>query len=81
METAEAKPIVILMADDDDDDYVLTKKALGESRLLNTLMRVRDGEELMDYLHRRGDYNAENAPRPGVICSTLICRVRTVAKR
>ncbi|MDQ5931985.1 MAG: hypothetical protein QG649_70 [Patescibacteria group bacterium] len=71
METAEAKPIVILMADDDDDDYVLTKKALGESRLLNTLMRVRDGEELMDYLHRRGDYNAENAPRPGVILLDL----------
>jgi CheY-like chemotaxis protein len=71
METAEAKPIVILMADDDDDDYVLTKKALGESRLLNTLIRVRDGEELIDYLHRRGDYNAENAPRPGVILLDL----------
>ncbi|MGB3946137.1 MAG: response regulator [Candidatus Saccharimonadales bacterium] len=71
METAEAKPIVILMADDDDDDYVLTKKALGESRLLNTLMRVRDGEELIEYLHRRGDYNAENAPRPGVILLDL----------
>lgn len=71
MESPEIKPIVILMADDDDDDYVLTKKALGESRLLNDLVRVRDGEELMDYLHRRGDYTADNAPRPGVILLDL----------
>lgn len=71
METAELNPIVILMADDDDDDFVLTKKALGESRLLNRLIRVRDGEELLDYLHRKGDYNAENAPRPGVILLDL----------
>jgi CheY-like chemotaxis protein len=71
METAETKPIVILMADDDDDDYLLTKKALAESRLLNDLVRVKDGEELMDYLHRRGDYAAINAPRPGVILLDL----------
>lgn len=71
MEAAETKPIVILMADDDDDDYVLTKKALAESRLLNDLIRVRDGEELMDYLHRKGEYTQENAPRPGVILLDL----------
>ena len=71
METAEPNPIVILMADDDDDDYLLTKKALAESRLLNEMRRVRDGEELMDYLHRRGDFNEENAPRPGVILLDL----------
>jgi len=71
MESVEPTPIVILMADDDDDDYVLTKKALGESRLLNKLMRVRDGEELLDYLHRRGGYTEANAPRPGVILLDL----------
>ena len=43
-------PMVILMADDDDDDYMLTKKALKESKLLNDLVRVSDGEELLDYL-------------------------------
>lgn len=71
METTEAKPIIILMADDDDDDYLLTKKALGESKLLNTLIRVRDGEELLDYLHRKGEFNELNAPRPGVILLDL----------
>lgn len=71
METAEKKPILILMADDDDDDFMLTKKALDESRLLNKLMRVSDGEELLDYLNRRGEFTAENAPRPGVILLDL----------
>lgn len=71
MERAETKPIIILMADDDDDDYLLTKKALGESRLLNRLMRVRDGEDLLAYLRRSGEYDATNAPRPGVILLDL----------
>lgn len=64
-------PIVILMADDDDDDYVLTDKALKESKLLNTLIRVRDGEELLDYLLKRGDYAQTETVRPGVILLDL----------
>lgn len=58
------------MADDDDDDYLLTKKALKESKLLNTLIRVRDGEELMDYLHEKGEF-AGGVTRPGVILLDL----------
>jgi CheY-like chemotaxis protein len=70
MSRVEKAPIVILMADDDDDDYLLTKKALEESKLLNTLYRVNDGEELLDYLKQRGDY-AAGAVRPGVILLDL----------
>jgi CheY-like chemotaxis protein len=70
MTTVKKAPIVILMADDDDDDYLLTKKALKESKLLNTLIRVSDGEELLDYLKRRGDYT-DSAVRPGVILLDL----------
>lgn len=64
--------IVILMADDDDDDYMLTKKALKESKLLNKLCRVKDGEELLDYLRCQGQYkdNPEYI-RPGVILLDL----------
>lgn len=66
------KEVIILMADDDDDDSMLTEKALKKSHLLNKLYRVRDGEELMDYLLHRGDYNDESkAPRPGVILLDL----------
>lgn len=66
------KGIVILMADDDDDDFLLTKKALKESKLLNQLIRVKDGEELLQYLRREGEYtDVEKYPRPGVILLDL----------
>ncbi len=67
-----AKPIVILMADDDADDRILTKDALEESRVVNDLRFVEDGEALMDYLNRRGKYaDPEESPRPGLILLDL----------
>ena len=51
-----SKPITIVMADDDPDDRQLTKEAFAESHAANDLRFVEDGEELMDYLHRRGKY-------------------------
>lgn len=69
--TPAKAPIVILMADDDDDDFMLTEKALKESKLLNTLIRVKDGEELLDYLLKRGDYAEAHTIRPGVILLDL----------
>lgn len=64
--------IVILMADDDDDDYLLTKKALKESKLLNKLCRVKDGEELLDYLRGQGEYkDNQRCGKPGVILLDL----------
>ncbi len=62
------KPIVILMADDDEDDRMLTAEALEESRLFNMIHFVKDGEEAMDYLLRRGTYtDPKVSPRPGII--------------
>ena len=70
--TAAARPITILLADDDADDRLLTREALAENHLANDLREVRDGEELLDYLHRRGAYAApEAAPRPGLILLDL----------
>ncbi|MFB8792437.1 MAG: response regulator [Potamolinea sp.] len=64
--------ITILMADDDEDDRLLAGEALAESRLANALYFVRDGEELMDYLYRRGKYVLESdSPRPGLILLDL----------
>ena len=63
------QPIIILLADDDPDDRMLTKEALEESRVLNDLRFVEDGEELMDFLKRRGNY--ADAPRPGLILLDL----------
>lgn len=64
--------VTILMADDDEDDCMLAREALTESRLANDLYIVRDGEELMDYLYRRGQYaNPDISPRPGLILLDL----------
>jgi CheY-like chemotaxis protein len=63
--------IAILMADDDDDDFVLTQKALRQGKLLNTLIRVKDGEELLDYLLKKGEYATQETVRPGVILLDL----------
>ena len=66
------KPIVFLMADDDPDDRMLTKEAMSESRVLNDLRFVEDGEELMEYLNRQGKYsNPDESPRPSVILLDL----------
>lgn len=67
---AQKDPIVILMAEDDPDDRMLVRDALRESRLLNELHCVQDGEELMEYLEQRGRYSA-SAPRPGLILLDL----------
>ena len=70
--TGERKPIVILLADDDDEDRMMACDALAESRVLNEIYCVTDGEDLMDYLHRCGKYAPPAAaPRPGLILLDL----------
>ena len=65
------RPSVILMADDDADDRLLAQDALAESKIPSELHFVENGEELMDYLNRRGRYSAVSAPRPGLILLDL----------
>ena len=72
MSPTPARPITILLADDDADDRMLARDALKESRLANDLRHVENGEELMDYLHRRGSYaDPEKSPTPGLILLDL----------
>jgi CheY-like chemotaxis protein len=64
--------ITILVADDDADDRLMIEDALRENRLSNDLRFVFDGEELMDYLKRRGKYeDPASSPRPGLILLDL----------
>ncbi len=70
--TKPGKLISILIADDDPDDRELTRDALAECRLANDVDFVEDGEKLMDYLHRRGDYaSMAGKPLPGLILLDL----------
>ncbi|GAB2662901.1 response regulator [Arenimonas aestuarii] len=66
------QPIAILMADDDPDDRLMTQEAFAECRLRNPLHFVSDGEELLDYLRRRGQYSDDDAyPMPGLVLLDL----------
>ena len=65
-------PLTILVADDDADDRMMIEEAMRENRLANRVRFVKDGEELMDYLIRRGPYkDHEQSPRPGLILLDL----------
>jgi len=64
----ERTPIIILIADDDEEDRMLTRESFEERHLDNELRFVCDGEELMDYLKRRGKFAEPwTSPRPGLI--------------
>jgi CheY-like chemotaxis protein len=68
----EHKPIVILLAEDDEEDRMLACDALAESGMSDEIFCVTDGEDLMDYLHRRGNYAPPAvAPRPGLLLLDL----------
>ena len=64
-----AKLIRLLMAEDDPEDQMLVRKAFERARLANTLTMVNDGEELLDYLYRRGAH--AGAPRPDLVLLDL----------
>ena len=69
---ANARPIVILLADDDEEDRMLAADALEESRVVNDLRFVEDGEELLDYLYHRGRFaEPGSSPTPGLILLDL----------
>jgi CheY-like chemotaxis protein len=67
-----ARTITILYADDDPEDRMLVQDAWQESRVANPLDFAEDGEDLMDYLHRRGKYKGlTGSPLPGLILLDL----------
>ena len=66
------KTAVILLAEDDADDRLLVEEALSEGQWQGGLRFVQNGEELLDYLLRRGAYAPPaEAPRPALILLDL----------
>jgi chemotaxis family two-component system response regulator Rcp1 len=63
------KPIEILLVEDNLGDVRLTREALKDAKVLNTLHVARDGEEATDFLFRKG--NHASAPRPDLIILDL----------
>ncbi|MHB2150691.1 response regulator [Calditrichota bacterium LG25] len=66
------RPITILMAEDDKDDQLLVRDSFDECHLVNELLFVEDGQQLIDYLKRRPPYNdEEKTPFPDIILLDL----------
>lgn len=66
--TIKDEPIKILLAEDDEDDIAIALRAFKKSRLENEVYVVRDGEETLDYLFRRGPYqDVEKYPQPHLL--------------
>lgn len=62
------KIIRILMVEDNPDDIEITKKALREAKVINKLWITRDGQEALDFLQHKGDYqDPSTSPKPGLI--------------
>ena len=65
------RAVRVLVAEDNEDHLFLTTRALQDTNhgLRLEVQGVRDGEEALDFLHRRGDYH--DAPRPHLMLLDL----------
>lgn len=67
-----SSPPTILIADDDEDDVLLAGRALAEAGVSAGLRSVRDGDELLDYLRRRGGFTlVASSPEPSLVLLDL----------
>jgi CheY-like chemotaxis protein len=66
---SDIKPI--LLVDDNANDIELTLAALEENHLANEVVVVRDGQEALDYLYRRGVFRLRAEGNPAVILLDL----------
>ncbi len=61
----------ILLVEDNDADVELTLEALKEANLANEVIVVRNGEEALDFLFRRGKFSDRTPDNPAVILLDL----------
>ena len=61
----------LLLVEDDLRDVELTLTALSENNLANEVTVVNNGEEALDYLHRRGKYRLRANGNPAAILLDL----------
>ncbi len=67
--SSDSRLVSFLLVEDDDDHAQLVMRTLKSNRVTNTIDRVKDGAEALDYLYRRGRF-AETS-RPDVILLDL----------
>lgn len=60
--------VLILLVEDNDDHAELVMRQMSDHRIANTVTRLIDGQEALDYLFRKGEFkDPESSPRPHVI--------------
>lgn len=57
----------ILLVDDNENDLELAERSLRQYKLANNIVKLRDGAEALDFLYRRGPFNARNNGDPIVV--------------
>lgn len=64
-EDLRTRPIIILLVEDNPGDVRLTREALKEGKVLNTLYVAKDGVEALEFLRNEGRF--AGMPRPDII--------------
>ena len=67
--TPQVEPVEILLVEDDPGDVLMTTEALAESKVLNNLSVVNNGEEALRYLFQEGEH--ADAVRPDLVLLDL----------
>lgn len=63
--------VEILLVEDNPVDAELTMRALKSGKLANKVMWVKDGQEALDYLFRKGDYQKREDTTPRLVLLDL----------
>ncbi|MDR9456177.1 MAG: response regulator [Salegentibacter sp.] len=56
------KFIHILLVEDNEGDILLTTEALEEGKIMNKLSVARDGQEALDFLNKKGEFQTSELP-------------------
>lgn len=66
------EPLQILMVEDDPAHAEIAIRNLKQSRVLNNVIHLTDGQQALDYLFRTGEYTDDRKyPRPNLILLDL----------
>jgi two-component system, response regulator len=67
----EIEHVEILLVEDNPLDAELSMRGLQSAKLLNRIVWLKDGQEALDYVYRRGRYAHREAVDPGLILLDL----------
>ena len=61
----------ILLVEDSENDAILTMAAFQEANLAHEFVLLRDGQEALDFLYRRGPYAGQEGGPPALVLLDL----------